>query len=250
MTKTRRSSARGDRRRPLFQLTAEALEEILLETEPGTYLPSEPDLAKRLGVSRATLREAMRTFEERGLIVRRQGVGTIVTQPPKIIETGLERLESIETLAERLNLDVEMGELDFSQRMPSADEMSIMEILADQTLAEVRRVIHTDGRPVAYLVDAVLNEMLPEDVLSPAFQGSVLDAFLERGEVQLGLSKTEITAVSASAEVARKLQIQRGDVLLRLEAYLFSMEGKAIDHSMSYFLPGVFRFHVLRRVGV
>ena len=249
MVNKQNNEGRGAKRSPLYQQTAEALEGILAKAEPGSFLPSEPALAKQLGISRATLREAMRTFEERGLIVRKQGVGTFVTQPPQIIETGLERLESLETQAARLNLDVKMGKIDISRRKPSKSEAKTLEIEQDRALVEVRRVILTDGRPVAYLVDAVLDEMLPEDVLSPEFQGSVLDSFLKRGDPPLGLSKTEITAVSASAEVARMLSIQRGDVLLCLEAYLFSKEGRAIDHSLSYFLPGVFKFHVLRRVG-
>ena len=57
------------------------------------------------------MREAMRVFEGRGLIVRRQGVGTVVMRPPRVIETGIEALESIETLAGRIGLEVEMGEL-------------------------------------------------------------------------------------------------------------------------------------------
>jgi DNA-binding GntR family transcriptional regulator len=81
------------KRRPLYQRTAEALSEILESVEPGTYLPSEPKLARSLGVSRATLREAMRIFERRGMIVRRQGVGTYVTQLPHVIDTGIETLD-------------------------------------------------------------------------------------------------------------------------------------------------------------
>jgi GntR family transcriptional regulator len=49
--------------------------------------------------------------------------------------------------------------------------------------------------------------------------------------------------------VARKLGIQRGDVLLRFIAYLYTSAGKAVDYSFSYFLPGYFRCHVVRRVG-
>ncbi len=62
-------------------------------------------------------------------------------------------------------------------------------------------------------------------------------------------SRTELTAVSAPGEIARSLKIQRGDVLLRMEAYLYTKDGTAIVHSLSYFLPGTFRFHVVRRVG-
>ena len=80
------------------------LEELINRTEPGGRLPSEPKLAGKLGVSRATLREVMRTFEMQGLLRRRQGVGTFVMHPPHVIESGLEVLESIETLADKDSL--------------------------------------------------------------------------------------------------------------------------------------------------
>jgi GntR family transcriptional regulator len=55
--------------------------------------------------------------------------------------------------------------------------------------------------------------------------------------------------VQAKPEVARAMRIQRGDVLLRFIAYLYSTDGKVVDYSYSYFLPGYFKFHVIRRVG-
>ena len=53
----------------------------------------------------------------------------------------------------------------------------------------------------------------------------------------------------ATAEVAKVLEIQRGDVLLHLYAQLFDGSGKVVDYSLSYFIPGYFHFHVVRRVG-
>src|SRR3990172_12759937 len=87
------------------------LGELIAAAGAGDRLPTEPKLAEMLGVSRATLREAMRTFETQGLIPRRQGVGTFVLHPSSVIDTGLERLESIESLARRIGLTVSMGEL-------------------------------------------------------------------------------------------------------------------------------------------
>lgn len=235
--------------RPLYQQTAETLGEILAEMDPGSFLPSEPTLARQLGVSRATLREAMRSFEERGLILRRQGVGTIVTGPPKVIETGLEVLDSIETLAQRIGLKVDMGALEIEVRPPRAEERVLVEDVAGEKVVEVSRVIFTASRPVAYLVDVVAHPMLPEDALREGFSGSVLDLILSRGEPSLDFSRTEITAVSAPPQIARRLSIQRGDVLMRMQAKLYDKAGAVVDLSHSYFIPGVFRFHVVRRVG-
>lgn len=235
--------------RPLYQHTSEALAKLLARTEPGTYLPSEPELAKRLGVSRATLREAMRSFEERGLVVRRQGVGTYVTEAPQVIDSGLEVLESIETLAARMGLSVTMGARDFRRRDPEAEESRRLSLTADAEVVEVSRVMLAEGRPVAFLIDVFPPDMLPNGELEHGFTGSVLDLLLRREQVVLDSSRTEITAVSAPGEIARSLNIQRGDVLLRMEAYLYAKDGQAIVHSLSYFLPGTFRFHVVRRVG-
>lgn len=235
--------------RPLYQHTAEALGNLLAGTPPGTYLPSEPDLARQMGVSRATLREAMRSFEERGLVVRRQGVGTYVTEAPQVIDTGLEVLESIETLARRMGLSATMGAHQVRRRAPEAEEARALNLGEGADVVEVSRVMLAEGRPVAYLIDVFPPHILPDGALEHGFTGSVLDLLLRRGEPALGTSRTEITAVSASAEVARSLRIQRGDVLLRMEAYLYTKDNQAVVHSLSTFLPGTFRFHVVRRVG-
>ena len=52
----------------------------IAEAEAGEKLPPEPKLARDMGVSRATLREAMRSFEAQGLIMRKQGAGTFVIE--------------------------------------------------------------------------------------------------------------------------------------------------------------------------
>ena len=54
--------------------------------------------------------------------------------------------------------------------------------------------------------------------------------------------------MDATSEVARELEIQRGDGLLLFVAWLFDEQGKAIDHSFSYFLPGYFKFNIVRSV--
>jgi len=233
---------------PFRRLQVE-LAEMIAALPDESRLPSEPDLARQMGVSRATLREAMRAFEGQGLIRRRQGVGTFVIARVPVLDSGLELLESIETLAQRIGLPVKMGELQVRQESASVDEASLLNLAPGSQVTCITRVIHTENRPIAFLVDT-----LPADLLTPAeleagFTGSVLDLLLRRGDPPLTSSRTEIRAVGASQEVARALQIQREDVLLHFSAQLYSQEGMIVDHSISYFLPGYFRFHVNRRVG-
>jgi GntR family transcriptional regulator len=224
------------------------LVQIIASTPPGGRLLSEPYLAKQLGVSRATLREAMRTFETQGLIRRRQGSGTYITHPSTVIESGLEVLESIETLAERIGLPVTLGAWKIEQRAAKEDECNALGVLEDCQIVQISRVILAEDRPVAFLIDILPRDILTPEEVSHGFTGSVLDLLLQRGTPSLIVSRTEITAAAATGVLARALGIQRGDVLLHFTALLYADNGRVVDYSFSYFLPGYFRFHVVRRV--
>jgi GntR family transcriptional regulator len=233
---------------PFRRLQTE-LASLIASLPAESRLPSEPELARRMGVSRATLREAMRSFEGQGLIRRRQGVGTFVIGKVPILDSGLEVLESIETLAQRIGLEVKMGALQVEQIPADKDYAAALNIPAGTNLTRVTRVIYADSRPIAYLVDTLPEDMLSAADLEKGFTGSVLDLLLQRGDPKLTQSRTEINAIVATSEVARALQIQRDDVLLHFAAHLYSEAGRVVDYSFSYFLPGYFRFHVVRRVG-
>lgn len=221
------------------------LGELIAKTNPGERLPTEPKLAEMLGVSRATLREAMRTFETQGLIQRRQGVGTFVVHPSSVIDTGLELLESIESMAQRVGLPVRMGDYEIERRAADAEEQVL---LKDSYVLHVSRVMEAEGRPIAYLVDVLPDKLITESEFRRDFSGSVLDLLLKHRNLRVTSADTEIHASAAESNEARALHMQRGDVVLHFKSTLFSMDGSIIDVSRSYFLPGYFRFHVIRRV--
>ena len=115
-------------------------------------------------------------------------------------------------------------------------------------MIQVRRTILADIRPVAYLIDILPQKVLKPEDLKLGFTGSVLDLLLRRGSPMLSKSIANIQADQASIEVSRALHIQRGDVLLVFDARLIDTAGEEVDCSISYFLPGYFKFHVVRSV--
>ena len=231
-----------------FQRLQSDLAALIERTPAGSRLISEPELAKQLGVSRATLREAMRTFETQGLIRRRQGSGTFVVGKVPVMDAGLEMLESLETMARRMNLVITVSDLNLEQLDASEQYAIELGVVPGTCITRIRRVMRADTRPVAYLVDALPEDVLKLQDLPQDFNGSVLDFLIERGD-RLQLSRAAISATNATAEVAKALEIQRGDVLLRFVSHLYTAEGRMVDYSTSYFIPGYFNFHVNRRVG-
>lgn len=231
-----------------FQRLQSDLAKLIGSTPPGQRLLNEPDLAKQMGVSRATLREAMRTFETQGIIRRRQGSGTYVVGKVPVIDAGLEVLESLDTMASRMNLAITISDLQIEPVEADAETAQGLGVPEGTRLTRIRRVLRADGRPAAYLIDTV-----PESILTPSefpadFHGSVLDFLIGSGN-KLSSSRAVITATNAPADVAKSLEIQRDDVLLVFISQLYDRKGTVVDYSWSYFIPGYFHFHVNRRVG-
>ncbi len=230
-----------------FQKLQDNLATLIASVPAGERLPSEPKLAKQLGVSRATLREAMRAFETQGLIRRRQGTGTFVVGNAPVLESGLEVLESIQTMAKRMGLSVTVKNLKVETVPANEKQAQKLGVPLNTPLTRVSRVICTNERAAAYLVDILPHEFLSTDEFPQDFKGSVLDFMLERGDL-LTVGRIGVNASSASSSVARALEIQRGDVLLRLSSRIYLDSDQVIDYSLGYFLPGYFHFHVLGRI--
>jgi GntR family transcriptional regulator len=240
----------GPNRLPRQELET-ILEGIMKDLNPGDQLPPEPLLSRQLSVSRAMLREVITTLVERGLLIRKHGVGTFLASRTPFLESGLEVLESLDSMARRIGLETEMRWLDIVKRMADHGEISALglEEGTRQLVICISRVILVSDKPVAYLVDIVPENYLSLEEMEGALHGSVFDILVSRASPALAYSRTDIIAENASAFLAERLSIKKGTSLVKLEAQLFSTDEKVIDYSLSYFVPGYFKFHVMRRVG-
>lgn len=171
------------RRTRLYEQIMAQLAELIRQgvLRPGDRLPPERDLAAQLGVSRASLREALQAIELRGLVVRRQGAGTFVAQgSPDVLSEALERLA-----AEQHDLQ-DIFELRMLIEPPIA------------ALAALRANEHDKERLEAILRE---QEALVERGESPgrtdeAFHSSLAEATHNSALLQLGAALMEVLAPS------------------------------------------------------
>jgi GntR family transcriptional regulator len=236
-------------------LSQQVANDILASIEAGALarpgdglLPSEAELSQRYSVSRATVREALSRLEQRGVIMRRHGVGTFVNSKRLMIESGLERLESLDTLARRMGLQTQVADLHIEVGQAKPNDLEHLRVEDGTQVISVSRVIKIDNRPVAYLVDIVPADILSRSELGDDFNGSVLDILLRRGKPALSHSLTEIVLEDVNETVAHYLHLKRSETLMKLVAQLFAVDGRVVDYSLSYFIPGFFRFHIVRRI--
>lgn len=234
--------------RPLHML---AEERLLLLIEQGHYqsgdkLPPEPLLAQELGISRSTLREALRSFEEDGLVQRRAGIGTVIASPPPYLQSGLEVLESLDSIARRQGLEAGTTDLQFGRELANTAYQKKFGLERHDFVLFATRVKTIATKPVAYMYDVIPEKLATLEELQAGFQGSMMD-FLLSGGVPVSYSRVELLPTFAPPLLARKLVVKKYTPLLLLEEMVYSNEGIPVEYSLNYFVRDYCKFHLIRR---
>ncbi len=234
--------------RPLYAQAVDVLRSLISEGgyEPGDRLPPEIELADELGISRTTLRVAMGSLEREGLIVRRQGLGTFVTdRSPTGLRGGLQFLQTLQSLAEEAGLQTETSERELSVMTASAEWAEMLRVKSGTALNRVQYTIAVEGLRVASI-----DTLVPETTISmqelTAGSGSLLALLLEQAEIEVSYTHSQVYAVESSASLADRLQVGEGKALLHLVETYFDRKGKPVALSYNHFVTDRFSFYIGR----
>lgn len=231
--------------RPLYMLVIDRIKELSGNGEwpPGTRLPSEFELAKMFGVSRATLREALRVLEEEGRVVRRHGIGTFIAEPSPV-QAGIEQLFSVTEWIERAGRRA--GTIGFQSTVTDVaeDDRIRLRLPAGEQILFITRIRTADGDPVVYCEDRIPLSVLPGGL--EGFDGSIFHA-LEASGRPIAYAETMIKPMAHHDVVFPALGVRDRQALLLLEQIHFDANDCPVLLSSNYFRTDTFHFHVLRR---
>ena len=221
------------------------------ELPAGTRLPSEPELAAELQVSRATLREALRAMELEGLLRRRQGSGTFVAERPRMA-SSLDLNFGVTDAIRAAGMTAGIADGRHWVEPASAGEAALLALEPGQDVLVVERVRTAEGRPVVLSRD-LFPSRLVED---PGRRDRVVRAMLERSiydvlEGELGIvihhGVARFRPVRADHAVAGRLGVPRGELLLYLWQVDYAQDGAPVISSHEFHLADAFDFTVVRR---
>ena len=229
---------------PATTQLAEALKaQIVQQRLPhGGRLPSERELIDRSGLSRVTVRAAVGLLERQGWLVRRQGLGTFVTDPVK-----QELACGVRTITEVL-LDAGVTpQVDVLSQHTGAAPRWIAATLGQSEVLCIRRRFRDGDQPVA-LVTAYLPAGLGEAVEPLLSGGPTTETTYTMWEQRLGVriarATHEIQAAGASDEVAEALGVPVGSPVLVLERTTYTDRDKPLEVVVFHYRPESYRFAV------
>ena len=219
----------------------------------GDRLPPEHEVATMLGISRGTLRSALRRLEERGEIVRRQGSGTFVGRSavPAALGERLERLEPYSSLAERRGLTLSSADLHIERRAVGAEIGEALGLSPIAPATTVARTLVANEAPVAVMFDVVHPKVsLPDvDELRVILERGqmVLDVLIDLG-VPVTYARTRVipSLLSPRERAGKLLGVKRTTAVLELEELIYAGRDERVAYSRDLFAPGGLDVTVMR----
>ncbi|WP_175989068.1 GntR family transcriptional regulator [Bacillus sp. Marseille-Q1617] len=230
-------------------LYLQVIDRLKKDIDAGVYkekekLPSEFDLSKQLGVSRATLREALRILEEESVIIRRHGVGTFVNAKP-LFTSGIEQLNSVSNMIKQAGMEPGTIFLSSTTQEATEDDVKRFQSEEEENIILVERVRTANGEPVVYCVDKI-----PERVLTRNFtheDNSIFSVLENRENRRITHAVAQIEPMGYHDKISPILNCEPETALLVLKQMHFDENDEPILYSVNYFRSDKFSFHVLRK---
>jgi GntR family transcriptional regulator len=213
------------------------------EWPPGTRLPGEHHLASEYGVSRATVRTALRALESEGLTTTRHGSGTYATGSMPTIHADLRALDSMTATIERVGATPGMSYRRRELVPAVAEQATRLEIEPGSPVVVTERALTADSRPVAFSYDVIRRDVLPEDLDVSTIEGSIY-RFFEQVGLDIAWAVADVHAASGS-EIGWGRR-PRHAVYVLLEQVHRTIDGTAVAWSRTYYLEGRFQFSLIR----
>jgi len=227
---------------PLHVQVENLLREIINDPEyrNGKFLPNEVDLAKHLGISRNTLRQATNKLTYEGLLIRKKGVGTVVAN--KSVGTRLKNWLSFSQEMKALGITITNYELNISWVNADKELSNFFRIPLNKPLLKLERLRGRPEGPFVFFISYFhprVGLTGNEDFSQPLYE------ILEKKYATVAhLSKEEISAIAADDFLATKLRLKPGDPILKRKRFVFDPGSRPIEYNLGFYRADSFVYTI------
>ncbi|QOV33969.1 GntR family transcriptional regulator [Streptomyces ferrugineus] len=224
---------------PLYYQLAQQLESAIEHgvLAPGNLLGNEVDLSVRLGLSRPTVRQAIQSLVDKGLLVRRRGVGT------QVVHSQVKRPLELSSLYDDLEAAGQgpTTEVVRNERVPAtADVAAALGIAEGAEVTLLERLRCTHGQPVAILCNYLPASLL--DLDTGRLEATGLYRMMRAVGITLHSARQTIGARCATAEEAERLDEREGSALLTMQRTAYDDTGRPVEYGTHIYRASRYAF--------
>ncbi|WP_411380060.1 GntR family transcriptional regulator [Pseudomonas sp. MPB26] len=214
----------------------QALLEMLERPEfgPTERIPAERDLAEHLGISRMTLRKALQTLVDRGILERRGNRGTFVTAPGVERPLNTVARKGIAEVVEQAGARPGSKLLYFEQTQASARVARLLKIQEGDALLTIRRLRTVDQKPFCIETSYIPAARAPDLVAADLIEGASLYALLlARYQIEIDSDEGTLGVATMNDQEARLLDVEPGTAALVYRGVIFDRQGQPVEYLVS-----------------
>ena len=234
----------SSRHAPLYHWLSETLREEIAQGayKPGDVLPTEHELMRHYNLSSTTVRRAVHDLAREGLIYRKAGKGTFVMRTR--VEEHLSRLTSFSEQMHSRKIVPSFRLVSARSSVPPAEIARTLDLLADQPVYYIERVLLGNGEPIALTKGywrLEIGEQLAKFDLDRAGLYEVMESTLGLPLIE---AQESIGAGIADADVAKKLGIQRKSPLLVQRRVSYTTNMRPLENTTTFYRADRYEYKI------
>lgn len=228
---------------PMYLQIKETLKLRILNGDYAAHerLPSESELMKHFGVSRITVRQALRDLHSDGLVFSVQGKGTFVSKPKAIQD--VQRLQGFGEAMTSQGYETSTRVLTIKERRPSKAVAEAFAAKKSEKVVEVVRIRYLNREPISvdhsYFPIEIGQKLFARDLATDIFP--MLENELNQ---PLDYANLYIEATIADEEQAQQLNIEQGAPVLKITRLVFTRDGRPIDFEYLFYRGDAYQYHL------
>ena len=226
---------------PLYYQLATRLEQAIHEEvlPPGARLENEIALAQRLSLSRPTVRRAIQDLVDKGLLVRRRGVGTQGVHGR--VTRNVDLTSQYEDLS-RSGQTPKTQVISHDVRPANDDEAEHLNLAAGDPVLHLVRLRSADNVPLAILDNTLPTEFT--DISRVDLEDHGLYQLLRERGVNMRIANQRIGAREATAHESELLEIGKNAAVLTMTRTAFDTTGRAVEYGQHCYRPDLYSFEI------
>ncbi len=204
-------------------------------------MPSEAELSSQFSVSRGTAKQAITELVNEGLLYRRQGRGTFVSEPR--ITRSFDRLPSFTEDIRRMGKGPRTQILSIKQAPPLPSLIPLFGLRPGETVCKFKRVVSTEGTPVVVLT-SYLNPHFYPDLRAEDIVNSLYEALKKKYGLVPSKAQDTYSIVDISPGTAALLKCSKDKSVCFSQRIGYIDSGEAVEYVESFIRSDRFRFNI------